>query len=518
MVALRLRGGSSQKPSKLAALAKAKAKPVHVTAVEAEHYEPESKPVLLIALPSLFASTTCHVLENHANHSFAFEVPLPKKAFDKPSPDDAVAAAATARRKATAITAKPVEETTQALQKITLDDVKKQRRKANMVIIGHVDAGKSTLMGRLLYDLKAVDERTLQRYRKESEKIGRGSFALAWVLDESEEERKRGVTMDIATRTFSTEKCDYTILDAPGHADFIPNMIAGVALADFGLLVIDASVGEFESGLVGQTREHALLSRALGISYLVVAVNKLDRVDWSQDRIDEIRIQLGGFLQQAGYSSSHVVYVSCSGLSGENVVHRREGMTLIEALDSVPASTRPIDKPLRVAVTDVDKQVRGTVLAGIIQSGDEVDLRGTRSKVCMSGWAAAGDAVSLTCDLDIVAGDVLSDPSSPVPVVRSFTGRIITFPSRRPLHIGAQVTYHRGRTAVSAHITHISAIIDKATGEVVRKSPRVIPSSAAALVTIGIEPLSIEPFAINKDIGRFALRREGETIAAGIVV
>lgn len=177
-------------------------------------------------------------------------------------------------------------------------------------------------MGRLLYDLKVIDERTIQKFKTESEKIGKSSFQYAWVLDQTEEERARGVTMDIAQNSFETDKAKFTILDAPGHRDFIPNMIAGSSQADFAVLVIDSSTGAFEAGfhLQGQTKEHTLLVRSIGIQRIIVAVNKLDSVGWSEERFEEIRMQMTHFLNSAGFQTKNISFVPCSGLTGENVV------------------------------------------------------------------------------------------------------------------------------------------------------------------------------------------------------
>src|ERR1700712_289766 len=177
-------------------------------------------------------------------------------------------------------------------------------------------------MGRLLYDLKVVDQRTIDRYKKEAEKMGKSSFALAWVLDQGSEERARGVTIDIATNKFETDKTAFTILDAPGHRDFIPNMIAGAAQADFAVLVIDASTGSFESGLKGQTKEHALLVRSMGVQRIIIAVNKLDTVSWSEDRFTEIKTQISAFLTAAGFQEKNLSFVPCSGLQGDNIARK----------------------------------------------------------------------------------------------------------------------------------------------------------------------------------------------------
>ena len=228
---------------------------------------------------------------------------------------------------------KPMQ--TKALNpEIALSEYNKNRSEGkphiNLVVIGHVDAGKSTLMGHLLYLLGFVSKKTIHRYETDSKKIGKNSFLYAWVLDETQEERSRGITMDIAQSRFETQNRVVTLLDAPGHKDFIPNMITGATQADVALLVVDATKGEFETGFEsgGQTREHTLLIRSLGISQLGVVVNKLDNCDWSQQRYEEIVTKLSAFLKQVGFKDQDVSYVPCSGLTGENLMTRSKNELL----------------------------------------------------------------------------------------------------------------------------------------------------------------------------------------------
>ena len=195
-----------------------------------------------------------------------------------------------------------------------------RKTEASFVVIGHVDHGKSTLMGRLLYDLKVVDQRSIDKYRKDASNMGKSSFALAWVMDSTSEERERGVTVDIAMNHFETDKTKFTILDAPGHRDFIPNMIAGASQADFAVLVIDAATNSFESGLKGQTKEHALLVRSMGVQRVIIAVNKMDTTSWNEDRFTEIKQQMTAFLTSAGFQAKNLAFIPCAGLTGDNIV------------------------------------------------------------------------------------------------------------------------------------------------------------------------------------------------------
>ncbi|XP_049643974.1 HBS1-like protein isoform X2 [Suncus etruscus] len=299
----------------------------------------------------------------------------------------------------------------------------------NLVVIGHVDAGKSTLMGHMLFLLGNVNKRTMHKYEQESKKAGKASFAYAWVLDETGEERERGVTMDVGMTKFETTSKVITLMDAPGHKDFIPNMITGAAQADVAVLVVDASRGEFEAGFEtgGQTREHGLLVRSLGVTQLAVAVNKMDQVNWQQERFQEITGKLGHFLKQAGFKESDVAFIPTSGLSGENLVTRSQsseltkwykGLCLLEQIDSFKSPQRSVDKPFRLCVSDVFKDqgsgfcVTGKIEAGYIQTGDRL-LAMPPNETCTAkgitlhdepvDWAAAGDHVNLTLvGMDII--------------------------------------------------------------------------------------------------------------------
>ncbi|KAI8479658.1 HBS1-like protein [Branchiostoma belcheri] len=292
----------------------------------------------------------------------------------------------------------------------------------NMVIIGHVDAGKSTLMGHLLYRMGHVNKKTMHKYEVESQKAGKASFAYAWVLDETGEERVRGITMDVGLTKFETDHKVVTLLDAPGHRDFIPNMITGAAQADVAILVVDASTGEFEAGFEagGQTREHAMLVRSLGVTQLTVAINKLDTVGWSENRYQEIVKKLGHFLKQAGFKDSDVVYIPVSGLQGENLIKPAsepqltawyKGPCLLHQIDSFKPPPRPVDKPFRFCVSDVFKgmgsgfSVAGRLVAGSIQNstrvmvmpvGETATVKGIAIHDFPMNWACAGDHATLT--------------------------------------------------------------------------------------------------------------------------
>ncbi|KAJ5785034.1 Translation elongation factor EF-1 subunit [Penicillium pulvis] len=411
-----------------------------------------------------------------------------------------------------------------------------RKKSANFVVIGHVDAGKSTLMGRLLADQGAIDQRTLDKYRKEAEKIGKGSFALAWVLDQGSEERARGVTIDIATNQFETDTTAFTIVDAPGHRDFVPNMIAGASQADFAVLVIDSSVGKFESGLKGQTKEHALLVRSMGVQKIVVAVNKMDTVQWDKSRFEEIQQQISSFLTTAGFQEKNISFVPCSGVLGDNISRRSEdphaswyaGQTLIEELETSEPSTHALDKPLRMTIGDVFRggvqnpiSISGRLDAGSLQVGDQILtmpsgetalIRSLEVDGQTSDWAVAGQNVVLNlANVDpahLRSGDVVCRSSSPIPTITSFTTKVLAFEHLMPM----LVDVHRGRLHVPGRISKLVATLDKASGAPIKKRPKIVAPGTVARVIVEMDtavPLEAPT--------RIVLRTGGSTVAAGLL-
>jgi len=419
----------------------------------------------------------------------------------------------------------------------------------NLVVVGHVDSGKSTLMGHLLFKLGNVSQKMMHKHEKESRKVGKQSFMYAWVLDETDEERERGITMDVGQNKFETAKKLVTLLDAPGHRDFIPNMISGAYQADVGVLVVNATTGEFEAGFEagGQTREHALLVRSLGVSQLVVAVNKLDTVEWSEERFEAIQAKLRPFLtRQAGFRESDLTFLPCSGLTGENLTTSSSeealagwyrGPSLVEAIDALKPPERAINQPFRLSIADIYKgqaagfSVAGRVEGGFVTMGDKVlvsplnEVAVVKSVVVdqVAGWTGfAGDHVTVGLvgpDMAaITAGMVLSDPASPVTVTARFRARVVVFNIDVPITKGYPVVMHYGCVSEQATVKRLVSLLHKTTGEVVKARPRVLAGNCSAVVEVAVaRPVPIELYRTNRELGRFMLRTGGHTIAAGMV-
>ncbi|KAK1725982.1 P-loop containing nucleoside triphosphate hydrolase protein [Colletotrichum acutatum] len=409
------------------------------------------------------------------------------------------------------------------------------KRSASFVVVGHVDAGKSTLMGRLLLELKYIEQHLIDRYRRQGEKIGKASFALAWVMDQREEERERGVTIDIATNMFETEKTRFTILDAPGHRDFVPNMIAGASQADFAILVIDANTGAFEKGLKGQTREHALLLRSLGVQRVIVAVNKLDMVGWSKDRFDEISEQVTGFMKGNGFILKNVTFVPISGLSGANLVEKPAdeglswytGPTLIEALEDSDPMARAIEKPFRMSISEIYRSqqsqltVAGRIESGTVQngealivqpSGESASIRSIEVDADVQEWAVAGQNVNIGLygidPIHVRVGDIISTKAAPIETSDRLTMKVLAFDHLMPM----PVDVHRGRLHAAGRVEVIPAVLDKLTGATVKKNPRIVQPGKVARVVVKLD--SKVPLEAGQ---RVVLRSGGETIAAGLL-
>ncbi|KEQ89981.1 hypothetical protein M438DRAFT_341692 [Aureobasidium pullulans EXF-150] len=414
-----------------------------------------------------------------------------------------------------------------------------RKNAASFVVIGHVDHGKSTLMGRLLYDLKVVDQRSLDKFRKEATSIGKSSFALAWVMDSTSEERERGVTVDIATNNFETDKTKFTILDAPGHRDFIPNMIAGASQADFAVLVIDAGTNSFEAGLKGQTREHAQLVRSMGVQRIIVAINKMDSINWAQDRFEEIQQQISAFLTTTGFQQKNIAFIPCSGLTGENVVtpapeaaswytKTSNPQTLVQALEAQEPTKAALTSPLRLPISDIFRggvtnplSISGRIEAGTLQVGDTLiampasetaSIKGIEVDNEAADWAVAGQIVTLhLTEIDPVhlrIADLLCDARKPVANIKAFTTKILAFEHVMPM----TVDIHRGRMHVPGRIAQMTCVLDKSSGAITKKKPRVVQPGSVARVRVELDtavPLEVP--------GRIVLRSGGNTVAAGLL-
>ncbi|KAF2211491.1 hypothetical protein CERZMDRAFT_112581 [Cercospora zeae-maydis SCOH1-5] len=416
-----------------------------------------------------------------------------------------------------------------------------RRRSAAFVVIGHVDHGKSTLMGRLLLDTGAVAQRDIDKFKKQATEMGKASFALAWVMDTGAEERTRGVTVDIAQHHFSTDATDFTILDAPGHRDFVPNMIGGASMADIGLLVVDAN--QLESGMKGQTREHILLARAVGLQEVVVAVNKLDSTAkaWDESTFKSVSLEIRKLLVETGFSKDDIAIVPCSGLSGENVVKAPEAEseaswvrdkhpTLLQQLErSVPSSvlSDTVSRQLRMQIANVFRggiqnplSISGRIRKGNVQAGESIAIQPSGETATVKGvemvgaakeWAVAGDIVTLhLADIEaqhLRSGDVACSAAKPISVVKNVIARVQAIGALLP----QEVDVHVGRLHIPGKISQLFSVVN-AKEEMVKKKPRIVKAGQRALVRIALNNgAPLEPG------DRIVLRTEGSTIAAGIV-
>jgi elongation factor 1-alpha len=417
----------------------------------------------------------------------------------------------------------------------------------NLVIMGHVDHGKSTTTGHLLYDAGAIDERTIKAYQDEADKMGKGTFKYAWVLDNLKEERERGVTIDLRFLKFETSKYFFTVIDAPGHRDFVKNMITGASQADAAVLFVSAKKGEFEAGIGpgGQTREHAFLAFTLGVRQVVVAVNKMDdiSVNWDKERYEEIKNEVTRMLRMVGFKTDKVNFIPTSGWTGDNLVKKSDkmpwytGPTLFEALDNLEIPPKPTNKPLRVPVQDIYTITGigtvpvGRVETGVLKEGDSVifmpsnkkaevkSLEMHHSKVPM---AEPGDNIGFNVrgigKGDVHRGDVAGPVDNPPTVAKEFIGQIIVI--YHPTAIAAGYTpvlhYHTGQ--IACRFTELLKKIDPRSGQVVEEKPSFLKTGDAAWVKMEpLRPIAIETYTDFPELGRFAVRDMGTTVAAGVV-
>ena len=422
-----------------------------------------------------------------------------------------------------------------------------QKPHLNLVVIGHVDHGKSTLVGHILYRLGLVDEKTVKILEEEAKKKGKESFKFAWLLDKLKEERERGVTIALTYLKFETRKYIFTIIDAPGHRDFIKNMITGASQADAALLVVSARKGEFEAGMSaeGQTREHAILAKTMGINQLIVAINKMDATDppWSEKRFKQIVEILSKFLKSIGYDPSKIPFIPVSAWTGDNLIERSvnmpwyDGPTMVEALDTLVPPPKPIDKPLRIPIQDVyaisgvGTVPVGRVETGVLKVGDRLvfmppavvgEVRSIETHHVRIEKAEPGDNIGFNVrgvsKRDIKRGDVAGHLDHPPTVAEEFTARIFVIWHPTAIAPGYTPVLHIHTASVACRIVEIQAKLDPRTGKVVEKNPAFLKRGDAAVVRFKpIKPLVVEKYSDFPPLGRFAMRDMGKTIGIGVV-
>jgi elongation factor 1-alpha len=416
----------------------------------------------------------------------------------------------------------------------------------NLIVTGHIDNGKSTTMGHFLMDLGVVDERTIAAHAAESEKTGKGdTFKYAWVMDNIKDERERGITIDLAFQKFETPKYFFTLIDAPGHRDFIKNMITGASEADAAILVLSAKEGETDTAIApgGQAREHAFLLKTLGVGQLIVAINKMDDSNFSEEAFKVAKEKGEKLVKSVGYKLENVPFIPVSGWKGDNLVKKSENMpwyngkTLLQAFDDFTVAEKPVGKPLRVPIQDVytitgvgtvpvGRVETGTMKAGqkiiVMPSGAQGEIKSIETHHQEMPSAEAGDNIGFNLrgieKKDIKRGDVLGTPDAPPTVAKEFKAQIIVIHHPTAIAPGYTPVMHCHTAQVAATVTEFVQKINPATGAVDEESPKFLKVGDSAIVKIRpVRPTPIETFQEFPEMGRFALRDMGATIAAGIV-
>lgn len=411
----------------------------------------------------------------------------------------------------------------------------------NVVFVGHVDAGKSTIVGQTMFQSGAVSEQEMKKLREEAEKHGKAGFEFAYVMDKIKEERERGVTIDLAYKKIVTPKFEITIIDAPGHRDFVKNMITGASQADAAFLVIAAP-----SGVQPQTTEHLWLLRTMGVKNIAVAVNKMDAAEYSEDKFNKVKEDVSKLLQQVGINPEQTPFVACSGLKGDNIAKKSENMawykgpTILEQIDLFPAPELPTNLPMRMPVQDVyDITGIGTVPVGkvetgIMKVGQKVKVLPGRTGEGIEGEiktieahheqlpeAPAGENVGVNVrgigKKDIARGDVICDAAQPIPIVEEFIAQIAVINHPTVLAKGYTPVFHVHTAQVPCQFIELMEQIDPKSGQVIKENPDFLKNGDVAKVKIKpIGNLCLETTKENPYMGRFAVRDAGATVAAGM--
>ncbi len=418
----------------------------------------------------------------------------------------------------------------------------KEKPHMNLVFIGHVDHGKSTSVGRMMFDSGALPEQELRKLKEKAEALGKGGFEFAFVMDNLKEEQERGVTIDLSHKKFDTPKYYFTIIDAPGHRDFIKNMITGASQADAAVLVVATE------GVMAQTKEHAFLARTLGVGQMIIAVNKLDTVNYDQAKFEAIKKDVSALLKTVGYKEDQIQFVPMSAYHGDNVVKKSDkmswwkGPTLMEALDNLKLPDKPTDLPLRLPIQDlynikgIGTVPVGKVETGVMKVGDKVVIvpgregKGVRGEVktiemhhTAVNEAGPGDNVGFNVRgigvKDAARGDVLGKEDNVPTVATEFTAQIVVLNHPTVVTVGYTPVFHIHTAQVACQITAIEKKINPATGETLQENPDFLKNGEAAIVKIKpVQPMCIETQKEIPQMARFAVRDSGQTVAAGMCI
>ena len=409
----------------------------------------------------------------------------------------------------------------------------------NLVFIGHVDHGKSTTVGRLLLDTGHIDPHIIEKYRQEADAIGKGSFEFAWVMDGLAEERKRGLTIDVAHKRFNTPKYYFTIIDAPGHRDFVKNMITGTSQADAAVIVVSCPDGPQE-----QTKEHVFLARTLGVPEIIVAINKMDSVNYEEAKFEEAKEKMSKLLATVGFRATDIPFIPISAFKGDNATKDKgelkwwKGPSLLEALDDLTAPDKPTDKALRLPVQDVYSITGigtvpvGRVETGVMKPGMEVhfmpsdksgEVKSIEMHHEMIPKAEPGDNVGFNIrglgKKDIRRGDVAGPADNKPTVARTFKARIMVLNHPSVITPGYTPVFHAHTAQVACTFLSLDQKLDPATGSVLEENPQFLKTGDAAVVTVQpTKPMAIEKAEDFPQLGRFAIRDMGQTVAAGMCI
>ncbi|MEA3293892.1 MAG: translation elongation factor EF-1 subunit alpha [Euryarchaeota archaeon] len=409
----------------------------------------------------------------------------------------------------------------------------------NLAVIGHIDHGKSTLVGRLMYDTGAIEAHVIEKYREEAKAKGKESFAFAWVMDSLKEERERGITIDIAHQRFDTDKYYFTVVDCPGHRDFVKNMITGASQADAAILVVSG-----KDSVQAQTKEHVFLSRTLGINQLIIAINKMDEINYDEAKYEKAVEDVSVLLKMVGFKPSDMNFIPTSAFEGDNIASHSDntkwykGPTILESLDTLKEPDKPTKLPLRIPVQDaytisgIGTVPVGRVETGTMKKGDKVIFQpggatGEVKSIEMHheevpeavpgdniGWNVRGIGKS-----DVRRGDVCGPVDKPPTVAEEFTAQIVVLQHPSAITAGYTPVFHCHTAQVACTLISLDKKLDPKTGEMKEENPSFIKTGDAAIITVKpTRPLVIENVKEIPQMGRFAIRDMGQTVAAGMVI